>query len=393
MHDAELVDDLANAINGTLDRELRTIGNEGEFDSDAGSFHKHQFSTSDTAFESIFRFLLLAAGARERETFDRFGWQLYFTDKSQRCSLRWTKRGIQLDLYEPASTQGNPADIAQGIERRLVKAAKQVYKRVITPRLNVLMTRGPVTIVNQYRRYRGMVDFFLREITQPASPIPRQKESTGDAMRDYIAQVTHAAFEPFRLAEERAYRATALVAAYFSWLQHLLIALTAFSPKALEPDFSLDRLLAAPWAEQFDLAFATPHNASTAKLKSELSSVAREFRNPLLHGGGGRHEDGVVVEWIDGQQIMALDPDATTDLYMLWQPSLSTEQVDDLATRIARIDELLQEHPYYEWVAGGAPINFDADRIRLALQAIGNGTAGEFTRLHSDAYDDMINWD
>lgn len=390
----ELKNDLAGALNGVLQRELRGVDAVEEPSSESDLVHTRRFPAAVVAFESVFQVLLRAAGALEVPRYERYGWHFHFMVGNQRAGLRWTKRGINLDLYGPILSQRNPDVVASDIERRLVAGAKQIYRRVITPRLSSRIRSGDVTVINQYRRYRGMVDFYLQQMEHPISgPVVSHEEQAGNSIEDVMAEALRAAFAPFRIAEERAHRATALVAGYFSWVQHLLITLSAFSPKALEPDFSVEVLLSASWAEQFDQAYPRPHDHATTQLKSHLSSLAREFRNPLLHGGGGRYEDGLVVEWAPGQHIMALDPDAATDLYMLWQPSLSTEQVDDLVARIALIDQALQAHPFFEWVASGAPANFEPDRIRRALRAVENGTTNDFIRLHSEAYDNQINWD
>ncbi|MDP9933730.1 hypothetical protein J2T11_000054 [Paenarthrobacter nicotinovorans] len=392
MEEPNIFDDLKRTIGGTLERELRGFGPPG-LDTEAQPIFNHRFPTAVVSLNSLFRLLLVSIGATQDPSYERFGWHFHFTVGDQRCSLRWTKTGVRLYLHGPATDPGAAEDIAIKIEQRLVRAAKQVYRRIITPRLKTLMNNGPVTVVNQYRRYRGMVDFYIREIKQPAEGPEEQLENTERPMSDYMPHAIRAALAPFQIAEERAYRATAVIAAYFSWIQHLLVTLTAYSPRALEQDFSLDTLLTASWAEQFDHAYPTPHDASAAQLKSDLSGLAKEFRNPLLHGGGGRYDDGVVVQWAPGEQIMALDPDAVTDLYMLWQPALSAEQVDDMLSRIERIDNALQAHPFFELVASGNPANFDRDQVRRFLRALEKGTVNEYIAMHSGAHDDMINWD
>jgi hypothetical protein len=176
-------------------------------------------------------------------------------------------------------------------------------------------------------------------------------------------------------------------------VQHLLVTLTAFSRAAVDEGFSLTALLKASWAEQFDYAYPDPRDRTTAQLKSDLSALAKEYRNPLLHGGGGRYEDGVLVEWAPGHQIMAVNPDALTDQYMLLAPALTPTQIDDLLARIARIDAAFRQHPFFGWAEEGLYADFRREKIQHALQARWAGAAASYTRAASAAYDDGINWD
>lgn len=392
MDDSELSSDLVAAIEGVLQRELRPVGPVNESGTDIRIGYTHSFPAAVVSFEPLFRLILSAAGALKEEGFERTAWLFHFTFDGQRCRLRCTRSGIYLDLAVPMVAGKAPERTAADVELRLVNAARQLYRRVVAPRANRKISKGEVTVMNQYGRYRGMVDFYLDEIQRPRSPEQQLGDFQGDTVPEMIRLMSKA-LEPLQLSREQAYRATALVAGYFSWVQHLLVALTAFSPKALSEDFSITQTFAAPWAEQFDNAYPSPQSSAVIRLKSELASLARTFRNPLLHGGGGRYEDGIVVEWAPGQQIIAVDPNAATDLYMLWQPALEPAQVADLVDRIAKIDEALSEHPYFEWVKGGLPVSFGHDDVRKALCHLQNGTVMDYIEETDNAYDRYVNWD
>ena len=83
-------------------------------------------------------------------------------------------------------------------------------------------------------------------------------------------------------ASELAYLGTALVAAYFAYIQHALVILSAFSPRALEGGFSVTALLDAKWAEQFDTAFPPPHQGNGyAESRGEVDEGVWAYASPV----------------------------------------------------------------------------------------------------------------
>lgn len=387
---------IADAVVGIVQRELRGFEPADAAPDESGPFYTHRLPIAAVAYEGMFDLLFRSLGAFSEPAFDKTRWLYSFSLNGRSCRLRWTKSGIRLDLFGPQSDDHDePADAA-AIATRLLKAARSLYSRIVTPQLSPSIRAGRAVVLNQLPRYRGMVDFHRQTIERAkvANPLHVSGLATGkleisEAIPQLFGSLLGASFRE----RDQSYRATALIAGYFAWVQHLLVILSSFSPAVLKEGFSLEDLLTGQWAQQFDIAFPKPHDVGTARLKMELGDLAREFRNPLLHGGGGRFEDGVVVEWAPGHESIAIDTDALTDQYMLLRPSLTEEQIANLLRRVDSIDAGFEQHPFFGWASEGLHADFRREFVERALQERLSGSASAFTDAASRAFDDSVNWD
>jgi hypothetical protein len=392
--DDELATHIADTVVGIYRRELRGFEGAETAPKEGDRVYELRLPVAAVAYAPLFDLMLRALQAFPERPYERTAWLYSFTLQDRLVRVRWTKNGLRLDLFRTDDMQHDDAADADRIARRLLSAAKSFYRRVVEPRIEPSIAAGRAVVVNQVPRYRGMADFHYRTIVDAKADATDDDVHAGSEDRtEAIRRLVAAALQPKFHDREQSYRATALIAGYFSWVQHLLVVLTAFSPTALRDDFSLQTLLRAKWADQFDAAYPKPHDAVTAQLKAELTGLATEFRNPLLHGGGGRFEDGVVVEWAPGNQVMAVNPDALTDQYMILAPALTTPQVDGLLTRIDRVDEAFAVHPFFDWAAEGLEADFRRDAITRARAALRDGMAASYTHAASRAHDDSVNWD
>jgi hypothetical protein len=391
--DDEQAQAVADIVGGIFRRQLRGFGTADAAPDERDRVATRKLPVSSVAYEPVFALLLRCGGAFEEPVSGRYGWSLHFSLSGRVCQLRWSKAGIRLNLFGSAEGRDDDEDAA-AIAQRLLSAAKSFYVRAVKPRLGPSIASGQATVMNQVPRYRGMVEFHRRAISDADAAATEAEPATvqdGDASAAVLRFVQHS-LRPMYEDQQQAYRATAFVAGYFSWVQHLLVILTASSPAAADEGFSLTSLLRAQWAAQFDFAYPPPHDPATKQLKDDLGELAAEFRNPLLHGGGGRFADGLMVEWASGHQIMAVNPDALTDQYMFLQPALTHEQVVHLLDLVDRIDHEFAQHPFYGWAARGLPADFRPDAVRRALLVRANGGAAAERAAASDAYDDASNW-
>lgn len=108
---------------------------------------------------------------------------------------------------------------------------------------------------------------------------------------------------------------------------------------------------------------------------------------------GGHPADGIEVEWAPGQHIMLDDGNEPTDKFMLWKPSLSGEDLDDLLATIDRIEAWFGELPYFAWIAAGMAVSFDRQSVEHALEHRRLSTIAEFVAATEEASDRASNWE
>lgn len=381
---------------GLRERELRPFAaGSAQGDRPAGIRYDHRFATRVVPASSLLRFILASViRARELPAYDKVAWEFAFEFNGNPCRLRWGKWGVALALWMTETDQERAHKIASDIESRLIKATTSLHRRIVSVIIQHEVDENRVELVNQYVRARGMVDYFARLLQDARPPEPRDP-ITGDT--DLLPSGLVEAFGRFQASaqheQERAYLATALVAGYFAYMQHVLVLLSAFSRRALDEDFSFRELLDAGWADQFDTAFPPPHEPRIAAAKSDLSRLASEYRNPLLHGGGRPAFDGMFVTWAPGHTALATEDGELSDQFMLWRPALSADQIDEVLERIQRIDTAVEQHPFFAWVRSGLPANFHPEAVRRARQALDDGRADSYTEAAERAFDDLVNFD
>ena len=398
-------EDIAEAIRDLSTRQLRGFtASEGASSTRPGGLeHSWRFGPEAVASTSVMELLFkVVVRAQEFQTFDRFGWDFGFQYLETRCRLRWQKSGLKLSFWLPEEDDVQAERFGMDVERRLTKAAAIVYRRAIRARVEEELANNRVAVVNQYVRYRGMVDYFISQIenNRAAGPSATRTEPSEEPSEDFsgqvdvdIAEIVRNVVSNVKHDREIGYLAIALVAGYFAYIQHVLVGLSAFSPRALDAQFSVRELMASSWAEQFDFAFPTPQHGDIGRAKSGLHKIADHYRNPILHGGGGRPADGMFVQWAAGRSILVTEDSEPSSLFMLWRPAISQSDIEEILSEIAKIDRALESHPYFPWVAAGLAADFRPEAIRRSIEALAGGWAPEYVAASNEMFDREVNWD
>ncbi|MBJ8348271.1 hypothetical protein [Antrihabitans sp. YC2-6] len=342
---------------------------------------------------------LLSRGAADAPRTDKTRWDLAFSYKSIPCELRFTVFGIKLYIWVTESRGDEPSALALDIEQKLRSAVKTIQTMVVEPAVEMQRQTNNVRVLNQHGRYAGFVSYFRAKLNealendgQPGLRMTLQPpHEPSDRLEGDLMNIAGGIQVKLDREHEIAYLATALLAGYFSLVQHRLVLLTGFSAAALEDDFSVDRLFSASWSDQFSLATTGRMAAGDKVAHSDLSYLAREYRNTLLHGGGGRLADGIFVEWAPGYHTIETARGVFTDQFMLWQPALTPDQAKDVVSIIDRIEAWFTSLPYFPWLESGLPVGFDNASVQLALDNLKEGTVAQYIEHKDSEFDYGMN--
>lgn len=385
---------IAETVQGLHERELRGFSPPKE-PSASPPDREHRFVLEATSLEDLISLILEAIPARSSSAYEGTRWEYEFEFRGVHCHLRSAKSGMKLRVRGAGHSAEELKDLQNEVERRLTRAAKSLYVRAIRPLVLRGLASNRAQVVNQYGRYRGMVDYFLGELRrlQTAAPLEATTVWDVDAPHSAIQNAAQAMLDGVRHDQEIAYLCTAFLSAYFSYVQHACVILSAFSDRALEEAFSLQDLLRAAWAEQFDAAFSEPRGAAIERAKTELGYLAKKHRNRLLHGGGGHPSDGVIVEWAPERHAVVTEDGEPTAQFMLWQASLAPHEIEDIIGRVAAVDAAIESHPFFPWLREGLPADFRPNTVWRARQALSMGRADAYVRAADGAYQRELNWD
>lgn len=377
--------------------------------------HDFRLDTTYVAMSDLLRLVLVeSAGASQYSFRDKALWELRFTFRTFPCLMWHGKTGIRLSVWMAAEDARQNQEVGGTVLGLLISSMKNIQAREVDPRILEQLKANNVDLVNQHGRYQGFVDYFQNKLTllleerrhlAPRHPAEERQRGVHPASEDSVeAAIAAAAAASIRSAiraqqelvnrdYEIAHMATAFVAGYFALIQHRLVLLTAFSPRALEPAFSVRDLLKMGWQDQFNLAVPPPESSAALAARQHLIHLATTYRNPLMHGGGGRPSDGMFVEWAPGYHSLANMNGGPTDQFMLWRAALSMEEAEDILSRIQVVEDWVRTLPYFPWIRAGIPVSFKRAKVECALRHLAQGTVEHYTEMEEYGFDRVLNFE
>jgi hypothetical protein len=182
-----------------------------------------------------------------------------FRDRLFEISLR--KFGFQLIV-----PKGTPEEHRLQLVRCLQTAAKLAAQSLQEFALQQI-DAGNSSIENQYRIFDGAYRFFRQEATS----------------RYAASQLGTFPLFDAGLAEG-GYCASAMLNAYFSRLEHMLVLALPFTEIDLG-NGALRRFAANVWLDKLKALFDLDKDATAKRIRDILGQVKDRFRNPLSHGG------------------------------------------------------------------------------------------------------------
>jgi hypothetical protein len=179
-----------------------------------------------------------------------------------------------------------------GIElKRLCGQLQVAVKHVedwLAPLAKEQAAKGNVTVANRYsefdsryRFFRGLADrSYRRTDKKPRRTVtPKTKDEPSAIFGDLAADWN----QMMRANTQGFYYSTAMVDAFFSRLEHILVLLRAFCGAPLQDD-ELTALLSMAWDDKLK-ALVNVAEPGLQKLYSDLKRIKERVRNPFAHGG------------------------------------------------------------------------------------------------------------
>lgn len=247
----------------------------------------HKFSLAFGAFPvpgMVAWFLSEYVGAPDTGRAEKLAWQLRFTFRGHRCALSLQKFGLRLyvdgDLDEESASQ-----LVEELIRKLRSAMQVVERSVFAPFARAQLDAGNLTIRNQAHHLRGMYEHFRALAEQVREP-----QATGRSLEDVMN-----AWSAERAEEQdRFFNAVAMVNAYFSWLEHILVLCRPLTPPRPAPD-TLRDFIGKRWRDKFRDVFDVSQPGRAKSVHDALHDVAEEHKNTYSHGGFDKRDGAFLI--------------------------------------------------------------------------------------------------
>ena len=329
------------------------------------------------------REVMVVFGAADLGGQDKVAWRYGFTVDGVPCMLASTKWGLRLHLDAAVGDTDAAAHLAQRVLDKLAAAQRVINKSVLSPQLADQIQAGNVTITNQYATLRGSYEYFREGAEQAYAGAGRLADRAG--LADLIAG---------RGAQEGWWNTLAMVSAYFSTLEHVLIGclpFTSFDPATED----LTWVIGAKWNEKMKRV-VNVNDPEPARQFAALHDIAERFRNTYSHGAfgsGGRA--AMLVHLPDVGAVPVTLGEFGVRPELLFVPAVK-DDFDEICSVFDSCDDWLANGPLadgHRWVSAGLDFRFGAQFRADASAARSQGRFEKFLSDTANYVDALMNMD
>lgn len=297
--------------------------------------------------------------------FEKTAWECTFTFRDVLCSIANRKMGMRL-YVDRRPFGGRPEAHALARElRAALKRALGIFERAFLRRFAVEQLRaGNVTFLNQAWRLREMHEYHregARAAYQGKGRISKQHPEGGSRL--------------FPGETEGFYNTVAMVAAYFSWLEHVMVLAHPFTRGSLTANTDIADFMRLGWRDKFRSLFDLRTDAKAVAAYKVLLRLSDAYRNPWVHGALDTQQGAVAFHLPgSGAVSMALGGRELTPSFFLLP--FDQRGFTEVSRALQQVDRFLRTHYRtrlpMRWIESGLDVAFDAgsrEQYALALQS------------------------
>lgn len=217
-------------------------------------------------------FLEFSTAPRE----DKTHWIVPFRYRGTPCALALEKFGLFLYIYKEGELDHE--QYAREIVGKLQKGVIHIEKKVLKPLAHIQIRSGHITVVNYYYNLRSMYDYFrecaMRTFEKASVHAPPEKD---------IKKAFKNLNQKTRLKWEGFFNTVAMIDAYFSLLEHILVFCLPFSDKKEKIDLS--SFIGSNWAVKYKKVLSVKSGKPDKEFYDKLKLIKERIRNTFAHGG------------------------------------------------------------------------------------------------------------
>jgi hypothetical protein len=235
------------------------------------------FSSSKTPLPStVFISLVGIAGFKCWGKSEKILWEIPIKYKSFPFLLSHRKFGFRVHCKKEKLP---PPNLAEEMIEQLNKAI-MIADKLAQPLVEQQVRAGNVTVANHYVKLDMMYRFFRKKAKEAFShPAPKPKIVNRDENGEPVGWF----HDPMKPDREGFYYTIAMLDAFFSRLEHLLILVLPFVGFDCSKE-DMPIIMSANWTDKYKRVFNLASNSKAKTLFAELRSVKERYRNAIAHG-------------------------------------------------------------------------------------------------------------
>ena len=218
-------------------------------------------------------------------------------------------------------------------------------------------------IANQYGLLRGAYEYFRDR----AEATYQQVRSPSGEDKASLRQIMEGAIQSMQKEREGWWNAFAMITAYFSLFEHLLVGCLSFSELAAG-NGQLRKFLGDTWGDKYKAVFRPLDPPATQRFH-DLTGLAEDLRNPYSHGGHDKEGATMFFALPGIEPIPAVLTDIRKKPQFGFAP-VSADRYPEVCRAMDRVDEWLATGKFADaikWMHAGLAIRFD-DEFRQDLR-------------------------
>lgn len=344
----------------------------------SGRGHRIRVSPQTLPLAPLPYLVLLAIGCKNLGRGEKLAWAVPFAFEGAYCELSSEKFGLRLFIDKEATGDASEVSaIAGRILSRLNKGQRLLDARVLRPLAMEELRAGRVILRNQYYQLRETYEYF-REGAQLAYA------GKGRANRPNRI---------FALEAEAFHNTIAMVGAYFSLLEHLLVLVTPFLDSTLVGQDLLD-LIGDKWSTKFRKTLGVD-DPIAKRFHDEFRRISEEYRNTFAHGGFDKSRATMGFRIPGVGWLPAMLSDIRDSPHFNFVPADQTDygkicalfdEFDGWVESVAAVHGMI-------WVKAGLDVRFDEEFRADLLRSLDDDTYMEFVESTSGLVDLHTNMD
>jgi hypothetical protein len=216
----------------------------------------------------------------EYQPIEKVLWEVHF--KYQGIPFYFTERKFGFRLM--AGTEDDKVIIA--LLKRISSAVK-IVDRMIGPLLKEIVNKGDITFQNQIVFLTDRYKYFKNKAS-----------SLYDKSKNIESSSNGSIIQHWQIVKECFYYTQAMLDAYFSYQEHLLVLLLPFCDIDKEKD-SVSEFIYKDWSEKFNKVFNPNKDPEMMRHYDNLREIKEKLRNKYAHGGFEK-KNGSLYAKVDG---------------------------------------------------------------------------------------------
>jgi hypothetical protein len=310
----------------------------------------------------IVRVVFLFLGSNNLGRAEKLAWEHTFQVDGVPCSIASQKFGLRLYIDVDAVPAQAEADaLAERITGAIIAGQGVVEREVLRPLGTEQMREGNITIRNQYLSLRRAYSYFREGAKIAYAGGGRLAETRSPGGGSWFMPERH----------EGWWNTFAMVMAYFSLLEHVLVGCLPFA--GFEPEKeTVTEFIGSKWGEKFKRIFDLSADAEAMRRFSALHSISETYRNTYGHGGFDKAGATVAFHIPGIGAVPATLSDIRTSPHFDFVPT-AEEDFETICRTFDDLDQWLASgalRDALKWITGGLDYRFDAQfRERLKVTA------------------------